>query len=213
MAAEATSRTVKGGCHCGKIRYEARVRVDPDGRVSASRCNCTFCQKLGTTNCHLTSCRCAMCKTLPPIAGSSTSSSAAAVTTPEPSSSFTLTSPRPPFSPSELGAYAPRTPTLARYFCRGCGSHVWGEGFYHDEPEPEPGSGEPGEDGEDGEDGGDGSQRRGQRHDLLWINVATVDQPQPGVIDLSTLRVRYYDMLNGNAAGGARDEPWPCGLP
>ena len=39
-----TSRA--GGCHCGAVRFEARVNLEPGG---PSKCNCSICTKLGST--------------------------------------------------------------------------------------------------------------------------------------------------------------------
>ena len=40
-----TTRTYEGGCHCGAIRFT----VEADLSKGAGRCNCTICNKLGTT--------------------------------------------------------------------------------------------------------------------------------------------------------------------
>ena len=37
-------QTYQGGCSCGAVRYEADLDLS-----NASRCNCTFCTKYGTT--------------------------------------------------------------------------------------------------------------------------------------------------------------------
>ena len=39
----ATTRTLRGSCHCGALKFE--VRADP--AQGASRCNCSVCTKLG----------------------------------------------------------------------------------------------------------------------------------------------------------------------
>jgi hypothetical protein len=35
------------------IKYAASIKINADGTIPASRCNCTFCQKLGLTNASL----------------------------------------------------------------------------------------------------------------------------------------------------------------
>ena len=51
----------------------------------------------------------------------------------------------------------------------------------------------------------------GQQYPMFAINLAGVDQPQEG-IDLSQAKIKYFDMLHENFAGGLKDEPWPNGL-
>ncbi len=36
-----SKETVKGSCHCGKVKFQARV----DFSKGTSRCNCSYCQK------------------------------------------------------------------------------------------------------------------------------------------------------------------------
>lgn len=40
---QSTSRTLRGSCHCGAVRFQ----VTPDPARGASRCNCSVCTKLG----------------------------------------------------------------------------------------------------------------------------------------------------------------------
>ncbi|EME83484.1 uncharacterized protein MYCFIDRAFT_81662 [Pseudocercospora fijiensis CIRAD86] len=98
---------IKGGCHCGKIKYTFRIPVPSAGKgqLTATRCNCTFCTKFSTTNLML----------------------------PDPDKAdFTLltesTAPR-----SSLGNYQPRVKSLSRFFCQDCGAHVWMEGYFEHE--------------------------------------------------------------------------------
>ncbi|KAF2720414.1 hypothetical protein K431DRAFT_285890 [Polychaeton citri CBS 116435] len=152
MATDDSKLKVQGGCHCGYIKYS--FTASPDLLLNANRCNCSFCQKLGTTNLHLAK---------------------------DVNSTFTLLSPG---SKAELPNYAPRIKSVARYFCDKCGTHVWMEGSY---------------------------PHGGKEHELFAVNLATVDQPQEG-IDLSQTKIRYFDMLRENYAGGLKDTPWPNGL-
>lgn len=32
------------------VKYKLQAKIDQDGHLPVTRCNCTFCQKLGTTN-------------------------------------------------------------------------------------------------------------------------------------------------------------------
>jgi len=41
MVAELT--THRGGCHCGRVRFEVRAPVDPD----VVECNCSMCSRVG----------------------------------------------------------------------------------------------------------------------------------------------------------------------
>ena len=74
---------------------------------------------------------------------------------------------------------------LHRYFCKICGVHVWMEGFY---------------------------ESNGKRNNLFVVNLSSVDQPQDGV-DLSQVKLSYFDLLNDNFAGSLKEKPWPYGLP
>ena len=103
--------------HYSFITYTARTTLTPSGNLSATRCNCTFCQNLGYTSLHLT--------TSSPSPSSSSSSPSPSTT----SSNFTLHTPTSLSSP-QLGDYAPRVKSVHRYFCRSCGSHVWMQGEY-----------------------------------------------------------------------------------
>jgi hypothetical protein len=38
-------RTLKGGCHCERIRFE--VDVEHQDRIDVSECNCSICQRSG----------------------------------------------------------------------------------------------------------------------------------------------------------------------
>ncbi|GIZ37333.1 hypothetical protein CKM354_000078300 [Cercospora kikuchii] len=91
-------KSIKGSCHCGFIKYTFDATSLP---LSANRCNCTFCQKLGLTGHGL--------KNL--------------------SKDFHLISPDSKENPA-LGSYAPKVKTGAKYFCKECGTHVWQEGYY-----------------------------------------------------------------------------------
>jgi hypothetical protein len=52
---------------------------------------------------------------------------------------------------------------------------------------------------------------QGQTFDLFIVNLCTADQPQEG-LELSKVKLRYWDGLNDNFAAGPKDEPWPSGL-
>ncbi|GAB7329301.1 hypothetical protein MBLNU13_g01101t1 [Cladosporium sp. NU13] len=56
MASDKTEKVaIKGGCHCGFITYTAHTTLNAAGTLSATRCNCSFCQRLGATNLSLAS--------------------------------------------------------------------------------------------------------------------------------------------------------------
>lgn len=139
------------------IRYTVSVQPDENGQLTATRCNCTFCQKLSNTNLPYHS-----------------------------ASNFTLISPT---SKNEVSTYAPRNKALPRYFCDKCGAHVWMEGSY-EFPLP---------------DGGR------QKVEHFSVNLPTIDQPQDGV-DLSLVKIKYWDGLNGNFGAGLGEQPWPNGV-
>ncbi|QIW99137.1 hypothetical protein AMS68_004655 [Peltaster fructicola] len=45
-----TKIPLTGSCKCGFVKYTLKAKVNADGVMNVNRCNCTFCQKLGTTN-------------------------------------------------------------------------------------------------------------------------------------------------------------------
>ena len=126
--------------------------TNENGQLAATRCNCTLCQKLRSTNLML-----------------------------KDPSDFKLLSPA---SKDELDNYAPRVKSVNRYFCSKCGVHVWMEGYYEFD---------------------------GKRMDIFAVNLASVDQPQDG-IDMSEVKISYFDGLHKNFYAGLTDSPWPCGL-
>lgn len=75
--------------------------------------------------------------------------------------------------------------TAHKYFCQRCGVHVWACGSYVYE---------------------------GTTFEFFNVNLATVDQPQEGV-DLSEVKLGYYDGLRDNQKAGTRETPFPGGLP
>jgi hypothetical protein len=125
----------------------------PSGTITATRCNCTLCQKLSTVNLRL-----------------------------DGPADFTLLAPA---SQDDIKQYSADVKTLSRYYCDKCGCHVWMEGYL---------------------------EFNGHKAEVFAINLGTVDQPQ-GDVDLSKTKMRYFDMLHDNIAGGAADKPWACGLP
>jgi hypothetical protein len=45
MPAEASTRWIEGGCHCGAVRFCAAV--DDEAAVTVQNCNCSMCAKTG----------------------------------------------------------------------------------------------------------------------------------------------------------------------
>lgn len=52
---------------------------------------------------------------------------------------------------------------------------------------------------------------QGQTFRFFVVNLCTADQPQEG-LELSKVKLRYWDGLNDNFAAGPKDEPWLGGL-
>ncbi|WP_444896202.1 hypothetical protein [Microbulbifer sp. SSSA005] len=38
---------LRGGCHCGAIRYRAQHERDSEEKLVAHACNCSMCEKVG----------------------------------------------------------------------------------------------------------------------------------------------------------------------
>ncbi len=47
MTHTTTTKTFRGSCHCGAVRFE----VEADPASGANRCNCSVCTKLGALGC------------------------------------------------------------------------------------------------------------------------------------------------------------------
>ena len=90
-----------------------------------------------------------------------------------------------PSSRSDISDYNPKNTKAHKYFCAACGCHVWAEGEYEYE---------------------------GQSIKLFAVNLACIDQPQEG-IDVSKVKLSYWDGLNNNWAGGLKNAPWAGGMP
>lgn len=160
-------KTITGSCQCGFIKYSFTgiFPVNPEtGNVvfTATRCNCTNCQKFRTTSLD--------------FSGKGPGGQVA---------TFNLISPASLDDPG-LGKYSSKdySKTAPRYFCKTCGAHCWIDGYI---------------------------DYAGNKFPRQKINLATVDQPQDGV-DLSEVKVLYYDLLHDNIQGGLRDTPWSGGL-
>ncbi|WP_193161503.1 GFA family protein [Microbulbifer hainanensis] len=39
--------SVQGGCHCGAVRFRARIEVPAQGPLVAHACNCSMCRAVG----------------------------------------------------------------------------------------------------------------------------------------------------------------------
>lgn len=97
-------------------------------------------------------------------------------------SSFKLISPA---SKSEMGDYNPKKDeNFHRYFCKECGTHILREGVYEFE---------------------------GQNMDACALNLNSLDQPQEG-LDLSDVKVEYYDGKHDNWMAGKQTKPYKEGL-
>lgn len=73
---------------------------------------------------------------------------------------------------------------MTRHFCKICGTQVWFEGSF---------------------------EVGGRMNNIFAVNLHSVDQPQDHV-ELSDVKMQYYDGLNNNFAAGLKDGPWKGGL-
>ncbi|KAF2482349.1 Mss4-like protein [Neohortaea acidophila] len=99
-----SKRPFTGGCHCKRITYE--VQFDPAELKNVSRCNCTFCQRLGLINLGVKN----------------------------PGSDFKLVSPATREEIDDYAPRTKATEAgnldVHRRFCSRCGVHVWSEGWH-----------------------------------------------------------------------------------
>jgi hypothetical protein len=88
-----------------------------------------------------------------------------------------------PDSMAQVKDYQTKGKDIHKYFCGTCGVHIYQKGQY---------------------------EYDGQVHEFFTLNAPTLDQPQEG-LDLSQLKIQYWDGRNDNFRAGARDGPWPGG--
>ncbi|KAI1614147.1 Mss4-like protein [Exophiala viscosa] len=86
-----------------------------------------------------------------------------------------------PESASQVKDYQMKSKDIHKYFCGTCGIHVWSEGEFVYE---------------------------GKKYPLFSVNILTLDQPQEG-LDLSKVKIQYFDGRNDNWMAGPRGVPWP----
>jgi hypothetical protein len=90
--------TFTGSCHCSSVKYTLTVPPASDHTKSATRCNCTFCQKATFTALNIS---------------------------PE---AFTLLEPKDRAELGDYsGGSRERGMEVHRWFCRECGVHLWRE--------------------------------------------------------------------------------------
>ena|ERR1700760_661038 len=90
-----------------------------------------------------------------------------------------------PGSLEEIADYQARLDSIHHRFCNKCGAQIVGHGFY---------------------------EFGGGKTDFFSLNILTLDQPQEG-LDLSNLKMVYWDGLNNNWTAGKKDVPWAGGPP
>lgn len=88
-----------------------------------------------------------------------------------------------PDSLDQVKEYQMKSKDVHKYFCDRCGIHVYQAGKIEFD---------------------------GVAHEFFTLNILTLDQPQEG-LDLSHVKMRYWDGRNDNFQGGLRDVPWPGG--
>jgi hypothetical protein len=88
-----------------------------------------------------------------------------------------------PGSLEEIPEYQSQNKDIHHRFCNKCGVQILGHGFY---------------------------KFGGNKTDFFTLNILSLDQPQEG-LDLSKLKMLYWDGLNNNWAAGQKEEPWAGG--
>jgi len=87
-----------------------------------------------------------------------------------------------PSSQSAVPDYQFGSRSCHHFFCTTCGVHVYGRGSYEYE---------------------------GQKHEYLSVNLVTVDQDQG--LDVSKVKLGYWDGKNDNWMAGRKEAPFPQG--